>query len=64
MLLTWKRHRRASLLHFSQATDEKLTLRISENAEQLWKKTVDDLNANTNFPESLEVLEQETVRWR
>ena len=46
-------------------TDERPTLKASEkDAGQFHKKTTDDLNENTHFPERVELLEQGILRWK
>ncbi|XP_023485919.1 uncharacterized protein [Equus przewalskii] len=49
----------------SRVTDERPTLKASEkDAGQFHKKTTDDLNENTHFPERVELLEQGILRWK
>lgn len=49
----------------SQATGDRPILKASEkNGKQLWKKIMDDLNANTQVLESPELLAQEIARWK
>lgn len=43
-------------------SDGKPTLNAGENGDQLQKKIMTDVNENTHFPESLEMLNQEIVR--
>ena len=49
----------------SQVTGDRPILKGSEeDGEQLLKKIMDDLNENTDFPESRELLTQEIERWK
>lgn len=49
----------------SQVTSGKPILKASEkNGEQLQKKIMNNVNENTHFPESPELLAQEIARWK
>ena len=60
-----KKSQKSQSSKLPQVTGDRPILKASEkDREQLWKKIMDDLNGNTHFLESPELLAEEIMRWK